>query len=216
MVLWYLRQVARSSRCGWLTSRGDRVDSAEVNRKLIGLACGGQPLILSYYIEDALGIATLALMHAEFLRLMRTVRCLIDQTVAGRVSAAIIENLGGRYVSLPHVGDPNRLREVHAVITEGGSCAFPVDGGGPYRQVGTGIVGLAASLNAVIVPIAVRVAPAVTFAPQSKVQVPWPRGRLVAAIGDDVRVRRGGDRGTTAATLKEALDGLSAAVRRAV
>ena len=173
-------------------------------------------MILCYYIEDALGVATLALMHAEFLALMRSLRCLVDQTVAGRVSGAIIEELGGRFTLLPRPGDPDRLRGVHAVIQEGGSCAFPVDGGGPYRQVGTGIVGLAASMNAAIVPIGVRVAPAAIFAPQSKVRVPWPRCRLVAAIGDDIRVRRGADRRAAAAALRGALDDLSVAVRRAV
>ena len=214
-VLWYLRQVARSSEWAWLDSHGHAVDSAEVNPRLIGLARRGQPVLLSYYIADALGVATLALVHGEFLRLMRTLRCLVDDTAAGRGSGAIIESLGGRYTLLPRLGDPDRLRGVQAVMAEGGSCVFPVDGGGPYRQVGTGVIGLAAALNAVIVPFAVRVAPAGTFAPQSRVRVPLPRCRLVAAMGDDIRVVRGGNRRAASAALKEALDGLSVAVRGA-
>jgi lysophospholipid acyltransferase (LPLAT)-like uncharacterized protein len=192
---------------------GRPVDGTVVDPRLASLARRGQPVVLSYYIADALGVATLAFMHEEFLHLMRSLRCLVDDTVAGRISGSLIDSLGGRYALLPRSGDPDRLRGVQRILTEGGSCAFPVDGGGPYREVGTGVIGLAVSLNAVIVPFAVRVTPAVTVAPQSKVRVPTPGCRLVAAIGEDLRVRRGGNRRVAAATLKGALDGLSVAVR---
>ncbi|HEY5934112.1 MAG TPA: hypothetical protein VIU61_05750, partial [Kofleriaceae bacterium] len=113
-------------------------------------------------------------------------------------------------------GDPDRVRGVYDVIREGDSCAFPVDGGGPYREGGTGVIGLAQSLNAVVVPLAVQVAPFMSFAPQSKVRVPAPRCRLVAAMADPLRVARGADRRATAAALQTALDGLSDVVRHAV
>jgi lysophospholipid acyltransferase (LPLAT)-like uncharacterized protein len=60
-------------------------------------------------------------------------------------------------------------------MTRRSSCAFPVDGGGPYRQVGTGIVTLAASLRAAIVPLAAVVRPAVPSLHGSRVRVPLPR-----------------------------------------
>ncbi|MEO6027056.1 MAG: hypothetical protein ABIR79_09355 [Candidatus Binatia bacterium] len=212
MVEPYLHWIARSSEWAWTDPRGRFVDGSHIDPRLESLTRRGQPVILSYYIADALGVATLGLMHVEFRRLMRGLRCLVDDTVAGRVSGAMIEHLGGRFALLPRPGDPDRLRGVHGVIRSGGSCAFPVDGGGPYRQVGTGIIGLAASLNAVIVPFAVRVTPAIVFAPQSRVRVPMPRCRAVAAMGDEIRVARGGDRRATAAVLKDALDQLSVAV----
>lgn len=212
MVEPYLHWIARSSEWAWTDPRGRLVDGSQVDPRLARLTRRGQPIILTYYIADALGVATLGLMHVEFRRLMRGLRCLVDDTVAGRVSGAMIGHLGGRHALLPRPGDPDRLRSVQGVIRSGGSCAFPVDGGGPYRQVGTGIIGLAASMNAVIVPFAVRVTPAIVFAPQSRVRVPVPRCRAVAAMGDEIGVARGGDRRATAAALKDALDQLSAAV----
>ncbi len=209
----YLHWIARSSEWAWTDTRGRLVDGTQIDPRLASLARRGQPFILSYYIADALGVATLGLMHVEFRRLMRSLRCLVDDTVAGRVSGAMIEHLGGRFALLPRPGDPERLRGLQGVIRSGGSCAFPVDGGGPYREVGTGIIGLAASLNAVILPFAVRVTPAIVFAPQSRVRVPVPRCRAVAAMGDEIRVDRRGDRRATAAALKGALDELSMAVR---
>lgn len=213
MVEPYLHWIARSSEWAWTDSQGRLIDGTQVDPRLASLTARGQPFILSYYIADALGVATLGLMHVEFRRVMRGLRCLVDDTLAGRVSGALVEHLGGRFALLPRPGDPDRLRGVQGVIRSGGSCAFPVDGGGPYREVGTGIIGLAASLNAAIVPLAVRVTPAVVFAPQSRVRVPLPGCRAVAAMGDDIPVARGGDRRAAAAALKHALDALSVAVR---
>jgi lysophospholipid acyltransferase (LPLAT)-like uncharacterized protein len=209
----YLHWVARSSTWSWTDARGRLVDGPVVDPRLVSLARRAQPFVFTYYIADALGVATLGLMHVEFRRLLRGVRCLVDDTLTGRVSGALIEHLGGRYALLPRAEDPDRLRAVQAVIRSGDSCAFPVDGGGPYRRVGTGLVGLAESLGATIVPFAVRIAPAVVVAPRSRVRVPVWRCRAVAAMGDEIRVARRADRRAAAATVQGALDALAFAVR---
>jgi hypothetical protein len=213
-VLAYLRRVARSTRIRWVDECGDVVRSTDVDSRFTILARRRQPVVLTYYIADALGVAALALADPEFLALMRTLRCIVDDTVAGRVSGAIIEQLGGRYALLPLPGDPNRVRGVYDVIRAGEPCAFPVDGGGPYRQVGTGVIGLAASLSAIIVPLAVHLTRSVSFAPQSKVRVPVPGARLIASMAEPVRIVRGGDRQAAALTVKGALDRISLAVDR--
>ncbi len=195
---------------------GAFLDTRDVDARLAAYGRRVQPLLLSYYIADALGVAALALVHPGFLALMRTLRCLVDDTLTGRVSGAIIEDLGGRFALLPRLDDPDRVRAVYEVIREGGSCAFPVDGGGPYRQVGTGVIGLAASLRATILPIAVQVAPSFSLAPQSRVRVPAPRCRIVAAMGEPIPAVRGADRRATAARLKETLDVLADVVPHAL
>jgi hypothetical protein len=215
-MLGYLRVVARSSRWTWMDAAGTFLEVRDVDARLARFTRRAQPTLLTYYIADALGVAALALVHPGFLALMRSLRCLVDDTLTGRVSGAIIEALGGRFALLPRLDDPNRVRAVYDVIREGGSCAFPVDGGGPYRQVGTGVVGLAASLRATILPITVQVAPSFSLAPQSKVRVPTPRCRIVAAMGDPIAVVRGTDRRATAATLKRTLDVLSDVVPHAL
>lgn len=181
--------------------------------KLSALARRSQPIIITYYIADALGVAALGLMHRQFGDLMRSVRCLVDDTVAGRASGSLIAHLGGRIALLPCADDPDRMRAVSAVIKSGESCAFPVDGGGPYRHVGTGIVGLAASLRAAIMPIAAHATSAVVLAPQSRVRVPLPGSRIVGAMGAGVAVTRASDRRMVAVELKRTLDELAVAVR---
>ncbi len=214
-VLAYLRGVARSCDAVWVNEAGSRLSAADVDRSLAGLERRSQPVVLSYYITDALGVALLALKDGAFIRLMRSLRCLVDETVTGRVSAAMIRSLGGRYVLLPRPGHPDRLRAVHGVMLEGGSCCFPVDGGGPYRRVGTGIIGLTVALHAVVVPLAVALAPAPTLAPRSRVRIPLPRTRMTAVMGDPIEVRGDMDRRDTAAALQRALDRLAAAARGA-
>jgi lysophospholipid acyltransferase (LPLAT)-like uncharacterized protein len=209
----YLHWVARASTWSWTDASGRFVDGSVVDPRLVALGRRAQPFIFTYYIADALGVATLGLMHVEFRRLLRGVRCLVDDTLTGRVSGALIEHLGGRYALLPRADDPDRLRAVQTVIRGGGSCAFPVDGGGPYRRVGTGLIGLAESLRATIVPFAVHIAPAVAVAPQSRVRIPIWRGRAVAAMGDEIRVERRADRRAAAARVQNALDVLGVAVR---
>jgi len=215
-MLGYMRVVARSSRWTWMDAAGTFLAVRDVDARLAAFTRRAQPTLLTYYIADALGVAALALVHPGFLALMRSLRCLVDDTLTGRVSGAIIEDLGGRFALLPRLDDPDRVRAVYDVIREGGSCAFPVDGGGPYRQVGTGVIGLAASLRATILPITVQAAPSFSLAPQSKVRVPTPRCRIVAAMGEPIAVVRGTDRRATAATLKETLDVLSDVVPHAL
>jgi len=212
-VLAYLRLVARSVSWGWVDRDGRPLDDRDVDPRLGAMRHREKPTLLTYYIADALGVATLALVHDAFLQWMRVSRCIVDDTLAGRVSASIIDRLGGRFTVLPLPGDPERVRGVYEVIRAGGSCAFPVDGGGPYREVGTGVVALAASLGASIVPMSASLSPAVSFAPQSRVRVPIPKGRLVVAMGDEVQIGRGADRRAVAAALRDTLDQLSVAAR---
>jgi lysophospholipid acyltransferase (LPLAT)-like uncharacterized protein len=189
------------------------VQQGEIDDALSALTRRARPIVVTYYIADALGVASLGLMHRQLGDLLRSVRCLVDDTVAGRACASMIAHLGGRISLLPRIDDPDRMRAVHGVIRSGESCAFPVDGGGPYREVGTGIVGLAASLKAMIVPIAARPTPALVVAPQSRVRVPLPWSRVVGAIGAGVQVDRTRDRRAVANALKGALDELATAVR---
>ncbi|MCC6849964.1 MAG: hypothetical protein IT294_15780 [Deltaproteobacteria bacterium] len=214
-VLAYLRLVARSVSWSWVDRGGRPLDGGDVDPRLAAMRRRETPALLSYYIADALGVATLALVHDGFLRWMRELRCIVDDTLAGRASAAIIGSLGGRFTVLPPSGAPERMHGVYEVIRAGDGCAFPVDGGGPYREVGTGVVALAASLGATIVPMAAALSPALSFAPQSRVRVPVPKGRLVVAMGDELRIGRAADRRAVAAELKGTIDALSAVARAA-
>jgi lysophospholipid acyltransferase (LPLAT)-like uncharacterized protein len=145
-----------------------------------------------------------------------SVRFLLDETVGGRTSGNVIKRLGGRYLLLhrsPHV---ERLRQLRHVIEDGDSCAFAVDGGGPYFQTNTGIIGLAASMGAAIIPIGARATPALTVPGGLQLQVPLPRCRVGVAVGTPIEVGGRDDRQEAAGRLKIALDGIRRELRTSV
>jgi hypothetical protein len=161
-----------------------------------------------------LPFATLSFANAGLLAFARRFRFLIDDTLGGRLSGYSIASVGGRYAMLALPGNPLRLKQVSAVIAERGSCIFPVDGGGPYREVGTGIIGLAASLRAAIVPLSVQASRTLTFPHRSRLRVPLPGGRIVVGLGEPIMVRKDTPRRETAAAVKQSLDRIEALARQ--
>jgi hypothetical protein len=174
---------------------------------LAGIMAGyGERLVATYWIDNALPFATLSFAHPGLVAFAKTFRFLIDDTFGGRLSGYSIGSVGGRYAMLALPGDPQRLKQVSAVIHEGSSCIFPVDGGGPYREAGTGIVGLAVALKAPIVPLSVQASRAWIFPHRSRIRVPLPGGRIVVGVGDAIAVDKSDPRRTIAERVKHALD----------
>jgi hypothetical protein len=199
----YLRVVARHSAYSAVDHRGRGID-------LDGLAdvvgAYGERLVATYWIDNALPLATLSFAHPGLTAFARQFRFLIDDTYGGRLSAHSIASVGGRYAMLAVPGNPLRLKQVSALIREGGSCIFPVDGGGPYRRAGTGIVGLATALKAAIVPLAVRASRSFALPHRSRVRVPFPGGRVVVGVGAPIPVQKTDIRRDVAARVQRALN----------
>ena len=146
--------------------------------------------------------------------LMASVTCIVDDTFAGRVAGHYVASIGGTATMLALPGDSRRLEQVHALMRRRASCAFPVDGGGPYRRAGTGIIALAMTLDAAILPLSVSAPRAAPPLHRSGVRLPWLGSDVVAGVGSPIEVGRRGDRRRLAADLGRALDDLGAAVRR--
>jgi len=166
----------------------------------------GERLVATYWIDNALPFATLSFAHPGLVAFAKTFRFLIDDTFGGRLSGYSIGSVGGRYAMLALPGDPLRLKQVSAVLHEGTSCIFPVDGGGPYREAGTGIVGLAVALKAPIVPLSVQASRSWTFPHRSRIRVPLPGGRIVVGVGDPIAVGTSDRRRAVADRVKQSLD----------
>lgn len=194
-------------------ARGDVLEAAAVDARLERLLAPAEPLIVTYWIEDALAVAVLPLVHRGFARMLSTVTCVVDDTFAGRVAGRYIDAIAGRYALLALPGNPDRLSQVHALMKRRSSCAFPVDGGGPYHEVGTGIISLALSLRASILTIAAVARPALPAVHASRVRLPFPRSTIAVAIGERLPVRRDEDRRAEALRLRAALDEVGTAVR---
>ncbi len=206
----YLRLVARTSRYAAVDAAGGALD---VDRLADAVARFGDRLIATYWIDNALPFATLSCANAGLMAFARRFRFLIDDTLGGRLSGYSIASGGGRYTMLALPGNPLRLKQVGTVIAEGGSCIFPVDGGGPYREAGTGIVGLATALRAAIVPLTVQASRALTYPHRSRLRVPLPGGRIVVGVGDPIAVRKDTPRRDAAAAVKQALDRIETVAR---
>jgi hypothetical protein len=206
----YLRRVARHTDYAAVDAVGGGLDVERLAETVGGF---GDRLVATYWIDNALPFATLSFANAGLLAFARRFRFLIDDTLGGRLSGYSIATVGGQYAMLALPGNPLRLKQVGTVIAEGGSCIFPVDGGGPYREAGTGIVGLASALGAAIVPLTVQASRAVTFPHRSRLRVPLPGGRMVVGVGAPIAVRKDTPRREAAAAIKHSLDAIAAVAR---
>jgi hypothetical protein len=206
----YLRFVARHSSYVAIDQRGASLDLTTLVERL---AQYGPRLVATYWIDNALPFATLSFAHPGLAAFARGFRFLIDDTYGGRLSAHALASVGGRYAMLARPGDALRMKQISAVIAERACCIFPVDGGGPYRQAGTGIIGLATALKAAILPVAVRASRSFAFPHRSRIHIPIAGGRVAVGLGDAITVQKSDLRVEVAARLKSALDNLEATTR---
>jgi hypothetical protein len=197
MLQAYARIVGASAACEWTDSLGRALDDAALLQIFESRKSDG-PIVVVYWIRDAMSVVALPYARPVFRRILRGIRLLPDDTPGGRATAVYFQNLGGRVYLLDLPGTDARLRQLTRVLRERTSCAFAVDGGGPYGHVGTGLIGLAAAIGARIIPIAVWCTPALIAAPHSRVRVPLPFAKMAGVLGEEIVVERKGNRRATA------------------
>lgn len=210
----YLRAVGKRCAPLCVDHEGRALSTAEMTRVLRLTGDDRRPVLVVYWIRDALALAVLPFSESAVRHFIRSVAVLVDTTLAGRITGRLIELLGGRYRMLQPPGHADRLRRLHEIITERASNALAVDGRGPYRQMGTAVLSLASALDALVLPVAARASRTVTVAPRSKVRVPLPGCRIALVIGEPMSVGRGNARRVAAAQLRDALDGLGMVAQR--
>jgi lysophospholipid acyltransferase (LPLAT)-like uncharacterized protein len=206
----YMGALARRGQCACVDARTRRLSAADLGQALGRGREDGRPLVIAYWVADAFAIMLALLAQPELREFLQPVRFLLDDTVGGRLSARFIERFRGHHITLKVAGDPTRLKQLRMVVAEGGSCAFAVDGGGPYFEVGTGTIALAVALGACVLPLAAQVHPAMPVAYASKVRLPLPGCRTIMAIGAPIPVSRSTDRARAAASVRESLVALRA------
>src|SRR5689334_14463262 len=99
----YMRFAGRRGRLRWCDAAGHVLDSRAVGASIDRLRVTIEPIIVTYWIADALAVASLPLMDAAFARLFATLTCVVDETFTGRVAGRYIRAIGGRYalVAMP-------------------------------------------------------------------------------------------------------------------
>jgi lysophospholipid acyltransferase (LPLAT)-like uncharacterized protein len=103
-------------------------------------------------------------------------------------------------------GGAAALRTLAAAVRAGEDVAVVPDGPrGPREQLQAGLVVLAATTGAPVVPLAFAARPARRLASWDRFLVPWPFARAAVVFGKATTVPRDADRETARAELERAL-----------
>lgn len=138
----------------------------------------------------------------------RTVRVLASRSRDGQLMADFARRFGLEVVrgSSSRGGVP-ALRELARAVRAGEDVAVVPDGPrGPARRLQGGIVSLAATTGAPVVPVGVAARPARRLRSWDRFMVPVPFARCAIVFGPAVEVKRGEDREDARARIERALD----------
>jgi lysophospholipid acyltransferase (LPLAT)-like uncharacterized protein len=114
-------------------------------------------------------------------------------------------------------GGAGALRALVAAIRAGRDVALAPDGPrGPRRQLGSGVVALAALTGAPVVSLGFSARPAWRLATWDEFQIPWPFARAALVLGAMTSVARDGDRERARKEIEQSLDEATTAADRLV
>ena len=191
-----------------------RVEGAEA---LVPLWQAGQPLIYAVWHGRILLTpwvnARLRRTHGA-----RPVAVLASRSRDGEIVARYVHAFGLTAVrGSSSRGGATGLRGMITVLRAGGDVAVVPDGPrGPREQLQPGVVALAATTGAPVVPLAVGASPARRLHSWDAFLVPWPFARCAVVFGEPVTVPRGADRDRARKELERAVAEATAAADRLV
>jgi lysophospholipid acyltransferase (LPLAT)-like uncharacterized protein len=166
----------------------------------------GRPLIYAVWHGRILIVPWL---NARFHRTdgARSVRVLASRSRDGDIVAAFVERFGmGVVRGSSSRGGAAALRELARAVEGGQDVAVVPDGPrGPSCHAQAGIVSLAATTGAPIVPLGVAARPARRLRSWDRFMVPAPFARCAVVFGPAVSVGRGDDREAVRAAVERAL-----------
>jgi lysophospholipid acyltransferase (LPLAT)-like uncharacterized protein len=177
----------------------------------------GQPLIYAVWHGRILMIPWLtARMHRR--RGARTVRVLASRSRDGEMVARWVTRFGLSVVrGSSSRGGAEALRSLAASVRAGEDVAVVPDGPrGPRERLQAGLVVLAATTGAPIVPLGFAARPAHRLASWDRFLVPMPFARAAIVFGAAATVPRGADREAARADVERALREVTATADRMV
>jgi len=114
-------------------------------------------------------------------------------------------------------GGAGALRALVTVVQAGRDVALAPDGPrGPRRQLGSGVVALAALTGAPVVPLGFAARPAWRLATWDEFQIPSPFARAALVVGALTSIARDADRESARKEIERSLDEATAAADRLV
>jgi lysophospholipid acyltransferase (LPLAT)-like uncharacterized protein len=143
------------------------------------------PMVLPLWTSDQINLLAIAFRSRNLRDVASRLKFFVDDSFGGIVMESALKRLQLSTISISDHDPAARLRSLRSFIRSNQTAFLVVDGRGPYFHVGSGIVNLAHSTNATVVPCAASASAALTLRGRSAaVAVPLPRSRVVVAFGE--------------------------------
>ncbi len=150
------------------------------------------PLVFYHPIGDVIPrLAIDRMLNRSRRRLVADAVFVCSDTWIGRVSAAILLQMGRRVMFLRKVADARRVHDMRALVLEESPICIVADGRDesgqlPQGRVHPGLYRFVESREAVAVPVSVAVSSAMRLLEGGRVQIPTPGSVLAVAVGSPV------------------------------
>src|SRR5262249_10930046 len=120
----------------------------------------GGPIIYTLWISDHVSLLSIGFASSFLRKLAQQFAFVADDSFGGLVMQSALVSLGASILPVS-VHDPAaRLRSLRNIVRERRGTFLAVDGHGPYFSVSPGLVSLARSTGAAVVPFAALTVPA--------------------------------------------------------
>jgi lysophospholipid acyltransferase (LPLAT)-like uncharacterized protein len=216
----YLRRIGPSLRVGTALPEG-RVtlgidDSLE---HFVRAQQGSGPAIYTLWSNDQINLLSVGFSSQTYAGFARRFEYFADDSFGGILMQAAIAKLRAPVIAISERDPAARLRALKVFVRSRPSAFLVVDGRGPYFSVGTGIVNLASTMKATIVPCTIASWPHLSLRGRSaRLQIPLPKSQVLLALGTPLRVdsrQAGANASVPANLLRDALLALASSTREA-
>jgi lysophospholipid acyltransferase (LPLAT)-like uncharacterized protein len=180
---------------------------------------GSGPAIYTLWTSDQVNLLSVGFSSQTCAEFARRFEYFADDSFGGIVMQAAIARLRSPVIAISERDPAARLRALKVVVTSRPSAFLVVDGRGPYFGVGTGIVNLASTMQAAIVPCSIASWPHLWLRGRSaRLQLPLPKSQVLLALGTPLRVdsrHAGANASVQANLLRDALLALTSSTQEA-
>jgi lysophospholipid acyltransferase (LPLAT)-like uncharacterized protein len=181
----YLGRIGSSLRVGIALPEGPAaVGASDSLDRFVRIQQAFGPAIYTLWTNDQINLLSMGFSSRSYGIFARRFEYFADDSFGGVVMQTAIAKLGAPVIAISERDAAARLRVLKEVVSSRPSAFLVVDGRGPYFSVGTGIVNLASTMKATIVPCAVASWPHLAVRGRSaRVQIPLPRSRVLLWFG---------------------------------
>ena len=181
----YLRRIGPSLRVGTTLPEGRiAIGISEPLEQFIRIQQESGPTFYTLWTRDQINLLSIGFSSQSYRLFARRFQYFADDSFGGVVMRTAIARLSACVIAISERDPAARLRTLKSVVGSRPSAFLVVDGRGPYFSIGTGIINLASTMKASIVPCAVDSWPHVPLRGRSaSVHVPLPKSRVLLSFG---------------------------------